>query len=86
MRFEIFFSLFQTINNVRRHMKLIKTISFSIFLVFNVHSVICITKAGQDRLFQTFGIMFKITKDLVTELTHFHVQSVWSLGGKMFKL
>ena len=73
MRFEIFFSLFQTINNVRRHMKLIKIISFSIFLVFNVHSVICITKAGQDRLFQTFGIMFKITKDLVTELTHFHV-------------
>ena len=73
MRFEIFFSLFQTINKVRRHMKLIKTISFSIFLVFNVHSVICITKAGQDRLFQTFGIMFKITKDLVTELTHFHV-------------
>ena len=54
-------------------MKLIKTISFSIFLVFNVHSVICITKAGQDRLFQTFGIMFKITKDFVTELTHFHV-------------
>ena len=86
MRFEFFFSLFQTINNVRRHMKLIKTISFSIFLVFNVHSVICITKAGQDRLFQTFGIMFKITKDLVTELTHFHVQSAWSLGGKMFKL
>ena len=56
-------------------MKLIKTISFSIFLVFNVHSVICITKAGQDRLFQTFGIMFKITKDFVTELTHCHVQS-----------
>ena len=35
-------------NDVRCHMKLIMIVSFSILVVFHVHTVICITKAGQD--------------------------------------
>ena len=65
-------------NDVRCHMKLIMIVSFSILVVFHVHTVICITKAGQDRLFQTFGINFllKIAKCIVSELASLYVQSV----------
>ena len=62
-------------NDVRCHMKLIMIVSFSILVVFHVHTVICIAKAGQDRLFQTFGINFlhKIVKGVVSELTSFYI-------------